>query len=498
MPKVVTISHGQLRGTVTDGVAAFLGVPYAAPPFGPHRFRPPAPPQPWDGIRNATHYGPTVPKSSYAAPLDRLMADPTIPGEDCLNLNIWTPDAGGRGLPVMVWIHGGTFLGGSGALDVYNGAAFARDGVVLVTINYRLGVEGFADLPGAPPNRGLLDQLAALRWVRDNITVFGGDPDQVTVFGESAGGVSVISLLSLERSQRHGLFWRAIAQSGFGNAVQDPDDARLVTRELAARLGVAPTADGFARLSPAAILPVQASLAAEVAARPDPDRWGATTSAASMPFMPVLDGRLLTRHPEQAIADGAGAEVALMVGCTSEESRPSLFATGRDSLITFEVASWVLTSMGLDPALIQSHRAAMPDASPADVLAAALTDGYFRLPALRIAHAHPQVWMYEFAWRTPELDMGAGHALELGFVFDNPRSPDMAALVGANPPQSLATAMHDAWVDFAAHGDPGWPRFTPHSRTVKLFDGTDNPVASSSPTSQAAAGTARPSGTGIG
>lgn len=173
MLKVVTIPHGKLQGTVVDGVAVFLGIPYAAPPFGPHRFREPAPPGAWDGIRDATRYGPTVPKSGYPAPYDRLMADPTIPGEECLNLNIWTPDVDGSGLPVMVWFHGGSFLGGSAALDVYNGLAFARDGVVLVTVNYRLGVEGFAALPGTPSNRGLLDQLAALAWVRDNVAAFG-------------------------------------------------------------------------------------------------------------------------------------------------------------------------------------------------------------------------------------------------------------------------------------------------------------------------------------
>jgi para-nitrobenzyl esterase len=143
-------------------VASFLGIPYAAAPFGANRFRAPAPPTPWNGVRDALRYGPTAPKSGYPAPYDALLADPSVPGEDCLNLNVWTPDPGGSGLPVMVWVHGGTFLGGSGALDAYDGAAFARDGVVLVTINYWLGVEGFADLPGAPPNRGLLDQVAAL------------------------------------------------------------------------------------------------------------------------------------------------------------------------------------------------------------------------------------------------------------------------------------------------------------------------------------------------
>jgi carboxylesterase type B len=471
---VVATAEGRVRGRVMDGIAAFLGIPYAAPPFGANRFRAPAAPLPWDGVRHVRRYGPTVPKSSYPAPYDVLLADPSIPGEDCLNLNVWTPDPGGSGLPVMVWIHGGTFLSGSGALGVYSGAAFGRDGVVCVTINYRLGVEGFAELEGAPSNRGLLDQIAALAWVQRNIAVFGGDPDRVTVFGESAGAVSVTTLLAADR----GLFRRAIAQSGAGNVAHDPADAALVARDLAARLGVKPTAEALAALDPAAILQAQASVAAEVAALPDPGRWGRTTAAAAMAFMPVLDGELLTRRPQDAIAAGAGAGVELLIGYTSEEFRPFLVATGRADLITPEVTATVLSWMGMDPALAGAYQAGRAGAAPADVLAAVLTDGLFRIPANRVAegHAAAPTWMYEFAWPTPERGMGACHALELGFVFDNLHSPDVAALVGPNPPQPLAAAMHRAWLDFATFGHPGWERFTPATRQVKVFDGAHNPV----------------------
>jgi para-nitrobenzyl esterase len=475
MEPVVAITDGRVRGRVVDGIARFLGIPYAAPPFGANRFRAPAAPVPWDGVRDGRRYGPTVPKSRYPAPHDVLLADPTIPGADCLNLNVWTPDPGGSGLPVMVWIHGGTFLSGSGALGVYDGAAFARDGVVLVTINYRLGVEGFAELEGAPSNRGLLDQLAALAWVQRSIAAFGGDPDRVTVFGESAGAVSVTTLLAADR----GLFRRAIAQSGAGSVAHDPADAELITRELAARLGVAPTAEALAALEPAAILPAQAALAAEVAALPDPGRWGQSTAAAAMAFLPVLDGELLTRRPQEAIAAGAGAGVELLVGYTSEEFRPFLVATGRAGLITPEVMGLVLAWMGMNPALADAYQAGRVGAAPAEVLAAILTDGLFRIPANRVAegHAPAPTWMYEFAWPTPEGGLGACHALELGFVFDNLHSPDIAALVGPNPPQPLAAAMHRAWVEFATRGDPGWERFTPATRRVKVFDGAHNPVA---------------------
>jgi carboxylesterase type B len=471
---VVATAEGRVRGRMVDGIAAFLGIPYAAPPFGANRFRAPAAPVGWEGVRDARRYGPTVPKSRYPAPYDVLLADPSIPGEDCLNLNIWTPDPGGSGLPVMVWIHGGTLLSGSGALEVYDGAAFARDGVVLVRINYRLGVEGFAELEGAPSNRGLLDQLAALAWVQADIAAFGGDPDRVTVFGESAGAVSVTTLLAADR----GLFRRAIAQSGAGNLAHDPTDARLVTRELAARLGVEPTAAALAALDPAVILPAQASLAAEVAALPDPEQWGQSTAAAAMAFMPVLDGELVTRRPQEGIAAGAGAGMELLVGYTSEEFRPFLVATDRAALVTPEVMGLVLSWMGMDPALAGAYQTSRAGAAPAEVLAAILTDGLFRIPANRVAegHAAAPTWMCEFAWPTAERGLGACHALELGFVFDNLHSPDIAALVGPDPPQPLAAAMHRAWVAFATRGDPGWDRFTPATRRVKVFDGAHNPV----------------------
>jgi para-nitrobenzyl esterase len=194
----VQTSDGAVRGITRNGVHAFLGIPYAAPPFGPRRFAAPQQPERWDGVRSATEYGPTVPKPPYAPPYDVLLPEPQIPGEDCLNLNVWTPDPGASGLPVFVWIHGGAFVYGSGAVPVYDGTAFARDGVVCVTINYRLGVDGFLQFADdGPANRGLLDQVAALRWVQQNIAAFGGDPARVTIGGESAGAMSVASLLAM-------------------------------------------------------------------------------------------------------------------------------------------------------------------------------------------------------------------------------------------------------------------------------------------------------------
>ncbi|MFF5263267.1 carboxylesterase/lipase family protein [Actinomadura viridis] len=474
MEAVVQTSYGRVRGTVENGVAAWLGVPYAAPPFGPRRFGPPEPPEPWDGIRDATAYGPTAPKPGYPAPFDRLVPDPQIPGEDCLNLNVWAPQAA-DGAPVMVWIHGGAFRNGSGAVSIYNGARFARDGVVCVTINYRLGVEGFAHLPGAPANRGLRDQIAALAWVRDNIAAFGGDPERVTVFGESAGGMSVSTLLSLDL----GLFRRAIAQSGAGAVAQTETDALLVTREIASRLGVEPTAEGFAALDPAAIIPVQSAVSAEVAALPDPDRWGASTASAGMALIPVLDGDLLTRRPEDAVAAGAGHDVDLLTGYTSEEFRFFLMPTGLAAALTEDLVAPVAIGMGATPEVVAAYRARRPEETPGELLATLITDAVFRIPANRLAEGHlpGRTWMYEFAWRSPDPGLGACHALELGFVFDN-LNADTVGMAGPTPPRALAAAMHRAWVDFAVHGDPGWDPFDPATRRVKVFDGEADPVVS--------------------
>lgn len=243
MAAVVRTSSGKVRGTTRDGVTAFLGIPYAAPPFGPDRFRPPRPPEPWDGVRDTVEYGPTVPKPVYPRPFDMLLDEPVIPGDDCLNLNVWTP--GGSNLPVMVWIHGGAFRNGSGAIPVYSGHTFARDGVVCVTINYRLGVEGFARLPGAPSNRGC--STRSPRW----------SGSATTSRASAATRPGSPSSASRRRHERHHPALprpRALPPRDRAerrrNIAQDPEDALLVTKEMAARLGVEPTAGRSRRSIP--------------------------------------------------------------------------------------------------------------------------------------------------------------------------------------------------------------------------------------------------------
>lgn len=474
MDVIVGTAYGKLRGTASDGVARFLGVPYAAPPFGANRFRPPQPPASWDGVRDADAYGPTAPKAPYAPPLHDLLQEVVIDGEDCLNLNIWAP-ADPAGAPVMVWIHGGAFRNGSGSAPVYDGTAFARDGIVCVTVNYRLGVEGFAELPGAPRNRGLLDQIAALGWVRDHIAAFGGDPSRVTVFGESAGAMSVTTLMALDL----GLFHRAIAQSGAGHILQEPEDALMVTTAIARRLGVAPTAEGFAAASPADVVAVQAAVSADVVAIPDASRWGASTVRSGMTFMPVRDDALVPRHPVESIRAGAGRDIDLLIGTNSEEFRLYLAPGGLTKVLSAEMAARVLTGLGIDPTIAGTYAANRPEARPGDVLAAVATDGFFRIPAYRVAEARAgldRTWVYEFEWRSeadglPD-ELGACHALEIGFAFDSLARLDGSGLAGPNPPQAVADDMHAAWVRFAKEGSPGWPAYDTATRPVRAF-GTD-------------------------
>ncbi|MGX7728036.1 carboxylesterase/lipase family protein [Rhodococcus sp. 2H158] len=478
MTDTVQTTGGTVRGTPTDGVWAFLGIPYAAAPVGAARFAAPGPRPHWDGVRDATAPGPTCPQAPYAAPAAALLGNVIEPGDECLNLSVWTPDPGASGLPVMVWIHGGAFTRGSNRIDSYDGRAFARDGVVLVGINYRLGVTGFLSLDGAPDNRGLLDQLAALRWVQDNIRAFGGNPDNVTVFGESAGGMSVAALLASPAAS--GLFHRAVVQSGNATAASDLEDARRVGAVLADRLGVPATAEAFGALAPDVLQAAQDALGLDLAQNPDPARWGASVvqrGLGVMSMFPTIDGEILPSLPIDAIAAGAGTGVPVLAGTTTDEFRFFLVPTGIAAAITDDNLPFVLQRYGIDPALADLYAAHRPGATPGDVLAAVLTDYAFRSGTVTLADAVARhggtAWLYEFAWPSPVQDLRACHALEIAFVFD--RLDVSHRLTGDRPPQALADEMHRAWVQFATTGGPGWAPIDA-SRPVRVFGGEGDPV----------------------
>jgi para-nitrobenzyl esterase len=453
----VETTAGAVRGTIHDGVSRFLGVPYAAPPFGPNRFAPPAPVSPWSGARDAVAYGPTAPKGPYSEAIAPLLPEPDLPGDDCLNLNVWTPDPSAKGLPVMVWIHGGSLRNGSNAVSIYSGQSFARDGVVLVSANYRLGVEGFAVFPDAPSNRGLLDVIAALRWVRDNVSAFGGDPDNVTVFGESAGAIVIGSLLVSPHAS--GLFRRAVMQSGPPHAVAPAGGARI-TELIAKRLGVAPTAAAFAAV------PRQDLLAAQIEAT----RSG-NPLLGGPGFAIVVDGDVVPADPMAALRGGAAQDIDLLVGYNRDEYRLWFVPSGAINKINGLVLRLALRKFKIPFRTARVYRRNRPGARPGEILGCIATDMLMRVPANRIAESRSSAntFVYEFGWETPVGGLGACHALELGFVFDTLDQPDGAALVGPNPPQDLADAMHRAWVDFARTGRPGWPGFD-GSRAVMLFD----------------------------
>jgi len=484
----VETSYGTLEGKEKRGALSFRGIPFAKPPVGDLRFRPPQPPDAWTGVRDATTYGPAAPQSMGA--MNQLLGGQQggETSEDCLTLNVFTPAADDGRRPVMVWIHGGAFLIGTGATPWYDGANLAskRD-VVLVSINYRLGALGFlhlGDLGGddfaGSGNLGILDQAAALRWVRDNIAAFGGDPENVTIFGESAGGMSTTTLLALPEAR--GLFHRAIPQSGAASFVHAPDAAEAVSREVMAEVGLGPSDVARLREVPAEAL---ADAQSAVMMR----HW--SEPGLSMPFQPVVDGVSLPEHPLTGVRAGTAGNAPLMTGTTLEEM--NLFITLDPRLMEMTEHDLVARAERyfggqLDPAkVVGAYRGRLgADAPLTDVLCAILTDAAFRVPAIRLAEAQgahePSTHMYLFTYRTPEFAgrLGACHALELVFMFDNLDAPGAAFLAGQPTPEmrELSTAMADAWCEFArtgtpkAAGLPDWPAYEPGSRSTMVL-GTD-------------------------
>ncbi|MFD8914867.1 carboxylesterase/lipase family protein [Streptomyces sp. NPDC059575] len=469
---VVRTRQGAVRGRYEQDVAVFRGIPYAAPPFGPRRFRLPQPHAPWDGVRDAGDYGPTAPQVPYSEAFSGYLSDPVIPGDECLNLNVWTPEPGpGARLPVLVWLHGGALTRGSSAVPVYGGGAFARDGVVLVSVNYRLGIEGYGLFPDAPANPGLRDQLAALRWVHENIAVFGGDPANVTLAGQSAGAISVGVLLTVPESR--GLVRRAVLQSG-APEVSERDKVRRMVRRMAARLRVPATAAAFAAVGRDLLLRAQA----EVGRLSSPVLGGPA-------FGVVPDGDLVPADPLRALVDGTAAPgVDLLMGWTRDEYRLWLVPGGlveRVDRLGAVALAGAMARCRVGHEVPRGYRALHPGAGAAEIVGQMVTDHMVRVPMHRIADARPGTsHLYEFAWQSHRPGLGACHALELGFVFDTGEVPDAVKLAGRGAPQHLADTMHAAWVRFAATGDPGWPAWdTTHP--VRVFDDGDGPDVAHGP-----------------
>ena len=468
----VETKQGRARGLRRDGVSVFRGLPYAAPPVGALRFRPPAPPEPWSGVRDAISSGPAAPQvpSMLAAMLGTGSDEQA---EDCLSLDVFTPgpDAGRR--PVLVWLHGGGFTGGAGSQSIYDGSRMVRRGdVVLVNVTYRLGILGWlplrafaAEEGGVAGNFGLLDQIAALRWVRDNAAAFGGDPDNVTVFGESAGAMSVGALLGCPDAR--GLFRGAILQSGAADNAHDPDTADVVARAVTDALGLAD--DDVAGLRARSVDAILAAQQKVLEMR--------IPEVRQLAFQPSVDGRVLPRRPLESIASGNAAGVRVIAGTNLDEYKLWGLTDKRVSELDEErlLRRCRVLIPGEHPQhgshaehVVDAYRRAREgraSTEPRELWFAIESDRLFRIPAQRLLEAQaphaPAVHAYLFTWESPALGgmLGSCHALDVPFVFDAVEGDPVRRFVGEGPEVTeLAGVMQQAWLGFARGAAPAdWP-----------------------------------------
>ncbi len=478
----VRTQQGAVEGREEGGVVVFRGIPYARPPVGALRFRAPEPPAAWSGVLDSGAFAPSAPQNPVMIPLPGMDVGRT--DEDCLYLNVWTPGADGARRPVLVWIHGGGYVIGSGSQPIYDGAPLVRRGdVVVVTINYRMGPLGFLHLsdlcdgfPAEAATAGTRDQVAALRWVREEIEAFGGDPENVTIFGESAGGMSVGTLLGTPSAR--GLFRRAIAQSGACQACHTRESATEAATTYLQHLGVDPSE--AARRLPE--IPVAELLAAQQRMFLAP-----TTTSTLLPFQPLVDGDFLPESPLDAVRAGATRGVSLMAGTTRDEWK--LFGALMDPEVPRLDADGLVQKIARfhDAAgdLVETYRRAREGRAsthPPDLFYAIETDRIFRVPAIRLAEAHAadgsEAYMYRVDWESPLFGgiLGACHAIELPFVFGTHATPGTEAFLGAGPEaDALSAAMMDAWIAFARGGDPSceaigaWGRYAPDERGTAVL-----------------------------
>lgn len=447
----VNTTYGQVLGKQEGNIFTWKGIPYAKPPVGELRFQAPLAHDSWEGVREATQFGPIAPQPEQEI-MTFLGAERDNMSEDCLYLNVWSPGADERRRPVLVWIHGGAFISGSGSASAYDGTSFVEHGdVVVVTLNYRLGILGFlhlGELGGktyeTSGNNGMLDQIAALKWVKDNIAFFGGDPERVTIFGESAGAMSVGTLLAMPESK--GLFQKAILQSGAARNTVTATKATEIAKQI---LGV---------------LHVQENELEKLRELPLEDLLSASTRVPFMHLVPVVDGVSLPVNPEVALAEGAAKDIPVLIGTNKDEYNlftvfdPRLNDPDKETLTSYcnqlfgplwpSLASSFLKGETISTALFSKM----------------VTYLIFNAPALKLAEEQVKqgalVYMYRFDWETPVLNGGlkACHALEIPFVWNNLTQPGTSNLVGdPSEIQGLAERVHQAWIAFAHHGNPNTP-----------------------------------------
>lgn len=492
---VVETTAGKVSGYIRNGIFTYKGIPYAAPVAGEARFMPPAKAKPWAGVCSSMQYGqvcPQVARTGWANDEEAWLFswDDGIPGEDCLRVNIWTPGINdNKKRPVMFWIHGGGFQAGSGQeLPSYDGENLAKRGdVVVVSVNHRLAVLGYLNLAevggakyAASGNIGQLDLVAALEWVRDNIANFGGDPSNVTIFGQSGGGAKVSTLMAMPSAK--GLFHKAIVQSGSGLRMVQPETSAKVAAAVLAELNL-----NSNHLDQLHKLPVQALISAGVAAmrklspgggparvfqrRADRAGWG-----------PTVDGKILPQHPFDPAAPAISANVPMLIGTCLNEFTNGINNPNVDALTEAELAERVKAMYGeRSGQIIAAFRKANPTAKPFDLFSFISTvvtrHNAITQAELKAAQKAAAVYQYQFAWQTPVLDgrPKAFHCAELAFCFDNvDRCVNMTG--GGADARALAAKVSEAWIAFARKGDPNhaglpkWPGFTADKPTVMIFD----------------------------
>ena len=474
---VINTTSGNIRGHTQDGIKVFKGIPYAAPPIGKNRFAPPQPVTPWENILDTLKSSPTVPQPLAPPELRAIIHEQSE--ADCLTLNIWTPGFDDKKRPVLFWIHGGSLLTGSNA-DFDGQPMSARGDAVIIAINYRLGPFGFLYVPEQTANVGLLDQVAALEWVRQNISHFGGDPSNVTIFGESAGGLCVSTLMTMPKAK--GLFKRAIIESNVCNPdASQPEKGEAVGKRLFSILGIKYGDMAAIRAVPPEklIVAYQQAIASRV--------WADT-------YPPFVDGNVLPRHPYEAIKQGIAKDIEIIAGTNENESGLfSLWDPNIDKLDELHLKTrfrYSRSSAGetdeRTEELFKIYTGYIKSA-PFNTLRYAWeqfnTDQMFRIPVQRYVEAQRKhqrrVYLYQFSWKTPELGgkLGAAHALEIPFVFNTLGKETF----GIFPQKTVETdklsfAMMDAWVNFARIGNPNhknipeWTQYNKKTKPTMVFD----------------------------
>ncbi len=464
----MTTNLGEIKGAIKDKVVAFYGIPYAHNPFTPSlRFKAPQPYENWQGVLDATHVGAPVPQPGRGQTVELVGTT-----ED-LTINIWAPvDAlnSDQILPVMVWLPGGAFIREDAGEQVYEGTSFAKSNTIVVTVNYRVGVDGFMHLDGAPDNRGILDQIEALKWVQENIADFGGNPKRVTLFGQSAGAESVAILLGTDKAR--GLFQQAIMQSPPMQYLT-AEQADRVTKALAKDLNTHPTKEGMSKVPFKQL--VSSIIKTSNAMQQNRDEWGMMSWGGTV-FLPVVDGVIIKKSPMKDLAENTDSSIPVIVGSTDQEARLYLVPGNTIDRVKNEEKNLFLNDLSLSGDPLTTYNPTKNKESIGDVYADIKSDYSFRMPALHIAENlvknGNKVWHYNFSWSSPAYGgkLGAAHFVDVAFSFNTLNSAQARSFVGTHPPQELADYMHSSWSQFAHYGSAPWDIYNLTDRATMRFD----------------------------